>query len=103
VPPRTVAHDGPVYERPVKQPKWLAELNKNSVKAAGLARASVASDLAAQILQVVTSPNQASKSWITDQYDHYVGGNTALARPDDSGMVRVSESSGLGVAIATRR
>ncbi|MEY3406300.1 MAG: hypothetical protein RLZZ556_372, partial [Actinomycetota bacterium] len=39
--------------------------------------------------------------WITDQYDHYVGGNTALAMPDDSGMVRVSEESGLGIAIST--
>jgi phosphoribosylformylglycinamidine synthase len=101
VPPRTVAHDGPVYERPVKYPTWIDALNANSVNAAGLARATVASDLAAQILQVVSSPNQASKSWITDQYDRYVGGNTALAQPDDSGMVRVSETSGLGVAIAT--
>jgi phosphoribosylformylglycinamidine synthase len=101
VPPRTVAHDGPVYERPVEYPKWIDALNADSVNAAGLARTSVATDLAAQILQVVSSPNQASKSWITDQYDRYVGGNTALATPDDSGMVRVSETSGLGVAIAT--
>jgi phosphoribosylformylglycinamidine synthase len=101
VPPRTVAHDGPVYERPVEYPSWIDALNANSVNAAGLARSTVATDLAAQILQVVTSPNQASKSWITDQYDRYVGGNTALAQPDDSGMVRVSETTGLGVAIAT--
>ncbi len=101
VPPRTVAHDGPVYERPVKYPKWIDELNANGVIAAGLRRAEVASDLAAELVQVISSPNQASKSWITDQYDHYVGGNTALAMPDDSGMVRVSETSGLGVALAT--
>jgi phosphoribosylformylglycinamidine synthase len=101
VPPRTVAHDGPVYERPVAYPNWIDALNANSVNAAGLARSSNASELATQLLQVVTSPNQASKSWITDQYDHYVGGNTALAMPDDSGMVRVSEETGLGVAIAT--
>ena len=101
VPPRTVAHDGPVYERPVKYPQWIDELNANGVIAAGLRRAEVASDLAAELVQVISSPNQASKSWITDQYDHYVGGNTALAMPDDSGMVRVSETSGLGVALAT--
>ena len=23
VPPRTVAHDGPVYERPIARPEWL--------------------------------------------------------------------------------
>ena len=101
VPPRTVAHDGPVYERPVAYPSWIDALNANSVNAAGLARAESATDLAAQLLEVVTSPNQADKSWITDQYDHYVGGNTALSQPDDSGMVRVSEETGLGVSIAT--
>jgi phosphoribosylformylglycinamidine synthase len=101
VPPRTVAHDGPVYERPVAYPTWIDTLTNNSVMASNLKRAGSASELASQIIQVVTSPNQASKSWITDQYDHYVGGNTALAMPDDSGMVRVSEETGLGIAIAT--
>jgi len=99
VPPRTVAHDGPVYERPVAYPSWIDALNANS--AATLPRANSAEELKKQISAIVSSPNQASKSWITDQYDHYVGGNTALAMPDDSGMVRVSEESGLGVAIAT--
>jgi phosphoribosylformylglycinamidine synthase len=102
VPPRTVAHDGPVYERPVAFPAYQDGLNADSVHSRGLYRANDNStDLAAQLWQIVTSPNQASKSWITDQYDHYVGGNTALAMPDDSGMVRVSEESGLGISIAT--
>jgi len=101
VPPRTVAHDGPVYERPVAYPTWIDNLNSSSVIKSGLKRAQNSSELAAQVVQLISSPNQASKSWITDQYDHYVGGNTALAMPDDSGMVRVSEESGLGIAIAT--
>ncbi|MFM6980360.1 MAG: phosphoribosylformylglycinamidine synthase subunit PurL [Micrococcales bacterium] len=99
VPPRTVAHDGPVYERPVAKPKWIDALNKDSASA--LERAATASELAVQFASVITSPNQASKSWITDQYDRYVGGNTALAQPDDSGMIRVSETTGLGIALAT--
>jgi len=101
VPPRSVAHDGPVYERPVEYPTWIDALNAAGVRDSGLARATSAGELATQLVQVVSSPNQASKSFITDQYDHYVGGNTALAMPDDSGMVRVSEETGLGVAIAT--
>ena len=101
VPPRSVAHDGPVYERPVAYPTWIDALNAAGVRESGLARATSAGELATQLVQVVSSPNQASKSFITDQYDHYVGGNTALAMPDDSGMVRVSEETGLGVAIAT--
>jgi len=50
---------------------------------------------------MVASPNLCDKSWITDQYDRYVQGNTALAQPDDSGMVRVDPDSGLGVAVST--
>ncbi len=38
---------------------------------------------------------------MTAQYDRYVQGNTVLAQPDDSGMVRVDEETGLGVAVAT--
>mgnify|MGYP000662098244 FL=1 len=99
VPPRSVAHDGPVYERPVKKPTWIKALNEDTT--ASLKRPETADELATQFVEIITSPNQASKSWITDQYDHYVGGNTALAMPDDSGMVRVSEETGLGVALAT--
>jgi len=99
VPPRTVAHDGPVYDRPVAEPKYQKALNKNTTK--NLAKAETPEELATQLIQIVTSPNQASKNYITDQYDHYVGGNTALAMPDDAGMVRVDETSSLGIAIAT--
>jgi phosphoribosylformylglycinamidine synthase subunit PurL len=102
VPPRTVAHDGPVYERPVKKPKWQSSLNADSVHSRGLYRANENStDLAAQFVQIISSPNQADKSYITAQYDRYVGGNTALAYPDGAGMIRVSEESGLGVALST--
>ena len=38
---------------------------------------------------------------MTDQYDRYVLGNTVLAQPEDSGMIRVDETSGLGVAVST--
>ena len=99
VPPRTVAHDGPVYNRPVEYPKYQDALNANSSKS--LSRATAPAELAKQILAIVTSPNQADKSWITAQYDRYVMGNTALSMPDDAGMVRVSEETGLGITLAT--
>jgi phosphoribosylformylglycinamidine synthase len=102
VPPRTVAHDGPVYERPVRKPRWQKSLNEDSVQSRGLYRANDnTTDLAAQFVQIVSSPSQADKSYITGQYDRYVGGNTALAYPDGAGMIRVSEETGLGVALST--
>ncbi|CAN5145601.1 phosphoribosylformylglycinamidine synthase subunit PurL [soil metagenome] len=99
VEPRTVAVDGPVYDRPVAYPAWIDKLQADT--AAVLPRATDAETLRAQTLTLLGSANLASKSWITDQYDRYVMGNTALSFPDDGGMIRVDEESGLGFAIAT--
>ena len=101
VDPSTVAVDGPVYERPVAYPAWIDALQADTVSAAGLARSASGDDLRAQLIAVAASPNQADVSWITNQYDKYVLGNTALSFPDGAGMIRVDEESGLGVAIAT--
>ena len=99
VDPSTVAVDGPVYERPVAYPTWIDALQQEP--AAALPRSADPDVLRTQFLQLVSSPNQADTSWITNQYDYYVMGNTALAFPDDAGMIRVDENSGLGFAIAT--
>jgi len=53
------------------------------------------------VLRLAATPNLADRSWVTDQYDRYVRGNTVLARPGDAGVLRVDEDSGLGVAVAT--
>ena len=100
VDPSTVAVDGPVYERPVAYPTWIDALHDDS--ACALPRdGSTPTRCARSSRSCVASPNLADKSWITNQYDYYVMGNTALAFPDDAGMIRVDEESGLGFAIAT--
>ncbi|GCD36592.1 phosphoribosylformylglycinamidine synthase subunit PurL [Streptomyces chrestomyceticus JCM 4735] len=99
VDPKTVAHEGPVYERPYARPAWQDELQADD--AGKLARPRTGEELREQVLKLVASPNQASKSWITSQYDHFVQGGTVLAQPEDAGMIRIDEKTGLGVAIAT--
>ncbi|MDR6199984.1 phosphoribosylformylglycinamidine synthase II [Microbacterium sp. SORGH_AS428] len=99
VDPSTVAVDGPVYERPVAYPTWIDALQADSASA--LPRPTDSAALREQFLQLLGSPNLADTSWITNQYDYYVLGNTALSFPDDAGMIRVDEESGLGFAIAT--
>ncbi|MFE9292152.1 phosphoribosylformylglycinamidine synthase subunit PurL [Streptomyces niveus] len=99
VPPRSVAHDGPVYHRPYARPDWQDALQADDANK--LARPASPAELRAQVLKLVGSPNQASKAWITDQYDRFVQGNTVLAQPEDAGMVRIDESTNLGVAMAT--
>jgi phosphoribosylformylglycinamidine synthase II len=99
VPPRTVAHEGPVYERPLQRPDTQDALQAAST--AELARPSTADDLRQLILTMIASPNLCSRGWVTDQYDRYVRGNTVLAQPADAGIVRISDQSNLGVAMAT--
>jgi phosphoribosylformylglycinamidine synthase subunit PurL len=99
VPPRTVAHDGPVYHRPFARPSWQDDLQ--AATPAALPRPTSAVALRDTVLALVSSPNLASKSWVTSQYDRYVLGNTVLAQPDDSGVVRVDEATGRGIAIST--
>ncbi len=99
VPPRSVAHDGPVYNRPLARPDSQDTLQADTTDR--LTRPSTDEDLAALVLRMTGSPNLSSRSWVTDQYDRYVQGNTTLAMPDDAGVIRVDEESGLGVAIAT--
>jgi phosphoribosylformylglycinamidine synthase II len=99
VPPRTVAHDGPVYRRPVQrgagQDALVADVPDR------LRRPSGPAELRAEILRMAASPNLCSRAWVTDQYDRYVRGNTAGAQPADAGVVRVDEVTGRGIAVAT--
>ncbi|MEV6008289.1 phosphoribosylformylglycinamidine synthase subunit PurL [Streptomyces sp. NPDC051976] len=99
VPPRSVAHDGPTYHRPYARPEWQDALQADDANR--LPRPGSADELRAQVLRLVGSPNQASKAWVTDQYDRFVQGNTVLAQPEDSGVIRIDEETNLGVAIAT--
>jgi phosphoribosylformylglycinamidine synthase II len=98
VPPRTVAHEGPVYERPMARPADLDALQADDP--ARLPRPTTPAELQAHWLAVVSSPDGADKSWVTEQYDRYVRGNTVLAQPEDAGVVRIDESSHRGIALS---
>ncbi|NBU57454.1 MAG: phosphoribosylformylglycinamidine synthase subunit PurL [Actinobacteria bacterium] len=98
VPPRTVAHDGPVYNRPLAQPAYIDIVAKEILD---LPIPSTADEIKSTVLQLAATPNLADKSWVTDQYDRYVQGNSIQSQPDDSGMVRIDEKTHLGVAVAT--
>ena len=98
VPPRTVAHEGPVYNRPYVKPDFQDALNAENLS---LPMPESAAEIHAAVLQLMSTPNMADKSWITAQYDKYVQGNTVQSQPEDSGMVRIDEETHLGVAIST--
>jgi phosphoribosylformylglycinamidine synthase len=98
IPPGTAADEGPRYERPIERP--LDQDAVVRVDGRGLPRPANADSLRATLLRLIGAPNLADKAWVTDQYDRYVMGNTVLAQPSDSGMVRLDESTTRGVAVA---
>ncbi|WP_432902173.1 phosphoribosylformylglycinamidine synthase subunit PurL [Micromonospora matsumotoense] len=98
VPPGSLVDDGPVYARPMREPADLILLQAD--RAETLPRPSNPEALRETLLRMIASPNLADKTWVTEQYDRYVLGNTVLAQPEDSGVIRIDEQSGLGVALS---
>jgi phosphoribosylformylglycinamidine synthase II len=98
IPPQTAA-DGPVYLRHFARPAGLDAFAFSDP--AGLARPSGGVALRDTLLRLLGSPNLADKRWVTQQYDSRVRGNTVLAMPEDGGLVRIDEETGLGIALAT--
>ena len=99
IPPGTAADEGPVYDRPAQRPASQDALHADDP--AALPRPAGGAALRATLLSLLASPDLAAKTWVTQQYDRYVRGNTVLAMPDDAGVLRIDEESGLGVALAT--
>ncbi|GAC1445472.1 MAG: phosphoribosylformylglycinamidine synthase subunit PurL [Mycobacteriales bacterium] len=94
VPPGSLADDGPVYHRPVERPADQDDLVGNALPAYPEADEAL-------LLRMVASPNLCSRRWVVEQYDRVVLGDTVLAWPEDAGVVRLSEDSNLGIALAT--
>jgi phosphoribosylformylglycinamidine synthase II len=98
-PPASLADDGPVYARPIREPNDRVLLSAD--RAETLPRPTTPDELRATLLRLIATPNLADKSWVTEQYDRYVLGNTVLAQPEDAGVLRLDERSNLGIALAT--
>ncbi len=98
LPPRTAAQEGPVYDRPLERPYDQDALVDHDGHA--LPRPRNGADLRATMLRLAATPNLADPSWVTDQYDRYVMGQTVLAAPENAGLVRLDDTTTRGVALA---
>jgi phosphoribosylformylglycinamidine synthase subunit PurL len=95
LPPASLADEGPVYARPMREPADLPLLVAD--RAETLSRPS---DLRETLLRMLASPNLCDKTWVTEQYDRYVRGNTVAAAPEDAGVLRLDDSTRVGVALS---
>jgi phosphoribosylformylglycinamidine synthase subunit PurL len=92
VPARSLADDGPEYERPIAPPATDAAEDPTF--------APFEKDLREAFFTVLTAPNVASKRWAFEQYDRYVQGQTVAGPESDAAVVRVPGTL-KGVALAT--
>jgi phosphoribosylformylglycinamidine synthase subunit PurL len=98
VPPASLVDEAPIYARPMREPADLILLQAD--RAETLPRPTSSEQLRDTLLRMIASPNLCDKTWVTEQYDRYVLGNTVLAQPEDAGVIRIDEQTGLGVALS---
>jgi len=96
IPAHPLAEEGPVYNRPITEPKARkeSELDWFHFAAEG-------AELTENFKKLLATPTIASKRWITEQYDTMVRTNT-LAGPgaSDAAVVRIKETK-RALALAT--
>ena len=84
----------PVYEREVREPAYIKENQKFSV-----GDVAEPDDLRSVALDLLSSPNIASKRWVSEQYDSMVRtNNMSTNAPSDAGLVLIKET-GKGLAV----
>jgi phosphoribosylformylglycinamidine synthase len=92
LPIKELGDEAPVYDRPwVENPKQPV-ITPDSVKAP--------MSEAEALLKLVCSPDQCSKRWVWEQYDHLILGNTVQTPGGDAAIVRV-EDGPKGLALTT--
>ena len=102
VDPVTVADEGPVYERPYARPESQDALQAATFRSSSQATQlpSTGEELKDAVIELIGSANMADRSWITSQTDSSVGGNTRQGAPNDAGVIRVDEETGMGIGLA---
>src|SRR5208283_2191185 len=80
IPAHPLAEEGPVYNRPIAEPKARKESELDWFHFGG-----DGTELTENFQKLLASPTIASKHWITEQYDTMVRTNT-LAGPGDGGV-----------------
>jgi phosphoribosylformylglycinamidine synthase len=85
IPLGPLADEAPCYERPyISQDEYKAWAGIKPLE-----NVPESTDIAADLLKLMASPNIASRRWIWEQYDSQVGGDTVQRPGGDAAVVRV--------------
>ena len=93
--PITMLTDAPTYTYPVERPAYLDEVGSLDLNALP-----ETDDPTTAFLQLLASPNIASRRPIYRQYDHMVGANTVIAPGGDAALLRI-KGTPMAVALST--
>lgn len=88
LPIKQMGDEAPEYDRPWVEPKKRDALN--GVPAP--------KDLAEAVMKMVGSPDNASRRWVWEQYDHLIQSNTAQIPGGDAGVVRIRGKKAIAVS-----
>ncbi|TBW38206.1 phosphoribosylformylglycinamidine synthase subunit PurL [Siculibacillus lacustris] len=86
LPIKDLGDQAPEYDRPWVEPKRQPVLAAADVPAP--------QDYGRALLDLVGSPNQSSRRWVWEQYDHLIQGNTVQRPGGDAAVVRVERPNG---------
>jgi phosphoribosylformylglycinamidine synthase subunit PurL len=96
IPLAPLADDAPLYDRPAMAKAdyqvWAAVQPLGEIPQS--------TDIGADLIKLMASPDIASRRWIWEQYDHMVGADTVQRPGGDAAVVRV-HGSNKGIAIST--
>ncbi|MBM7854254.1 phosphoribosylformylglycinamidine synthase [Desulfohalotomaculum tongense] len=95
IPAQALTDEAPVYERPYSEPEYLSAVQELPV-----AKIPQPVDYERVLMDLLSSPNIASKEWVYRQYDHMVGTNTVVRPGSDAAVLRVKGTK-KGIALTT--
>jgi phosphoribosylformylglycinamidine synthase len=85
IPLGPLADEAPLYDRPAASPEEYAAW----AKVAPVGTLPATTDIAADLIKLMASPDLASRRWIWEQYDTQVGADTVQRPGGDAAVVRV--------------
>jgi phosphoribosylformylglycinamidine synthase subunit PurL len=95
VPARSLADEGPTYDRPAKRPDWIDALRNDDPL-----RLPAPDDMGEALLQLLGSENICDKRWVFEQYDSLVQHNTFDGPGGDAAVIRI-EGTPRALAVST--
>ena len=91
LPARSLADEGPTYERPMQRPAWMDDYAAADAEALTLPDDPL--EVEELVLEFLADPNIGSKRWVWEQYDSIVLSGTVLGPGEaDAGVVRLPDS-----------